>query len=108
MYLSPQNESTKGSYQMTKPVGYYTSYTPGESGLLADMQSEWGATFEQLNQAERAWMIYQLGYQLWMEIDEEVRDLVEETINNRASHELSSGDKLGLIEALVNQMKYSN
>jgi hypothetical protein len=93
---------------MTKPIGYYTSYTPGEPGLLADMQSEWGATFEQLNLAERAWMIYQLGYQLCMEIDEPVGDLVEETINNRATNELSSGDKLGLIEALVNQMKYSN
>lgn len=93
---------------MTKPIGYYTSYTPGEEGLLADMQEEWGATFEQLNPAEKAWMIYQLGYQLWMEIDDTVGDLVEETINNRASQELGASDKLGLIEALVNQMKYSN
>jgi hypothetical protein len=93
---------------MTKPIGYYTNYTPGDSGLLADMQEEWGARFEQLNQAEKAWMIYQLGYQLWMEIDDSVGDLVEQTINNRANHELSASDKLGLIEALVNQMKYSN
>jgi Mn2+/Fe2+ NRAMP family transporter len=27
---------------MTKPLGYYTSHTPGDSGLLADMESAWG------------------------------------------------------------------
>lgn len=75
---------------------------------VTPLESQDYLQIEQLNQVERAWMIYQLGYQLWMEIDEPVRDLVQETINNRATNELSSLDKLGLIEALVNQMKYGN
>ncbi|UKP01455.1 hypothetical protein [Nostoc sp. UHCC 0870] len=89
---------------MTKPIGYYTSYTPGEEGLLADMQEEWGATFESLNNCERLWMIVKLAEDLCAENENDIRSSVEDAMERM--DELPSGDKVGLIEALVNQVKH--
>lgn len=89
---------------MTKPIGYYTNYAPGQEGLLADMQETWGSSFEKLNEAERAWMIYQLGYQLWQDAEGSVNESVELGVQ-RAQVELKNWDKLGLVAALVDQIK---
>ncbi|MEH1788851.1 MAG: hypothetical protein V7L23_25545 [Nostoc sp.] len=59
---------------------------------------------EKLNEAERAWMIYQLGYQLWQDAEESVSDGVENVIQ-QAQSQVSNIDKLGLIQALVEQIK---
>ena len=39
---------------MTHPVGYYTSYTPGDTGILDQLQELYGPRFEQM---ERQWKL---------------------------------------------------
>jgi hypothetical protein len=89
---------------MPKPIGYWTNFAPRDGSLLSEMEQAWGSHFEKLNEAERAWMIYQLGYQLWQDAEESVSDGVETVIQQAQSH-ISNIDKLGLIQALVEQIK---
>lgn len=93
---------------MSKPLGYYTSYTPGSEGLLAQMQYDWGSHFEALKDNERLWMIARLAYELWLSTDfenEVIREGCRKAIP-RAITELQMHDVTGLIEALVNQIRY--
>ena len=93
---------------MSKPIGYYTNYTPGSSGLLEDMQEAWGAQFQQLNNSQRLWMIVKLAEDLCAsegEVDSDHDDEVEKAMERM--DELTHGDKLGLIDAIVNQVKHS-
>lgn len=92
---------------MSKPVGYYVN----TSTLIDDMQEDWGGQFQKLNNSERLWMIFTLSGQLCADDSEhynpnEISKLCELAME-RAENELSLHDKLGLIEALVNQIKYS-
>ncbi|MBN3925636.1 hypothetical protein [Nostoc sp. NMS4] len=94
---------------MTKPIGYFCSGTmPGDTGLLADMQESWGSTFEAINNAQRLWMIQQISSTLsqnYLESnldsprDSEVKEVAERL------DELSPGQLLGLLDALVAQVK---
>jgi len=89
---------------MVKPIGYYCSYTPGDEGLVAEMQDVWGAQFQELNNCERLWMIVKLAEDLCAEQENDIRASVSESMERM--DELQPGDKVGLIEALVNQVKY--
>jgi hypothetical protein len=94
---------------MTKPLGYYTSYTPGDEGLLAEMQEAWGSQFEALTNVERTWMIMKIGENLCAGFDEttddnSLRDGIEKAVERIWNNELSIGDQLRLIEALVHQV----
>lgn len=97
---------------MTKPLGYYTSYTPGDDGLLAEMQEAWGSQFESLSNIERTWFIRKIAENLFGEFchaagEDFVRDGIEKALKRIADEELSIGDQLRLIEALVNQVMSS-
>jgi hypothetical protein len=93
-----------------KPLGYYTGYTPGDDGLLAEMQEAWGSQLESLTNVERTWMITKIGENLCADFDEteddnSIREGVEKVIERIWNNELSRSDQLGLLEALVNQVK---
>ncbi|MEM8779688.1 MAG: hypothetical protein AAGF26_12605 [Cyanobacteria bacterium P01_G01_bin.49] len=93
---------------MSNSIGYYTSYTPGDEGLLEEMQSAWGSSFQDLKNNERLWMIASLSLELWQKTDfedESIREGCEKAVS-RAISELKSSDVMGLIEALVNQIRY--
>jgi hypothetical protein len=96
---------------MSKPIGYYTNYTPGDEGLLAQMQEAWGAQLQELNNVDRMKMIYKLAEELCAEFESalEIEDLTEgvEEVVERSKDELQQSDRLGLIDALVNQVKHS-
>lgn len=94
---------------MTKPLGYYCAYTPGDGGLLGEMEEEWGgSTFEKLNQSERLWVLSTLTGVMCAEATENYdphqvgNDLVD--IYERF-HELEFSDQLGLAQALIDQIK---
>lgn len=91
---------------MTKPIGYYTNYTPGDQGLLAEMQESFGSQFEVLNNSQRFWMIMRLaeGFSDENDIDNEHNDDVENSIER--FEELTESDRIGLMEALVAQAKH--
>jgi len=97
---------------MTKPLGFYTSFTPGDDGLIAEMQEAWGAQFELLNNVERTWMILKIAENLCADFsneieDDSVREGVETAVKRICEDELSKSDQLGLLDALVNQVKSS-
>lgn len=94
---------------MTKPIGYFVSGTmPGDTGLLADMQESWGSTFEAINNAQRLWMIEQISSTLSQNYPESnldsPRDSEIKEVADRLD-ELSPGQLLGLLDALVAQVK---
>ena len=49
---------------MSKPIGYYTNYTPGESGLLEDLQQRWGATFANMTRKQKLYLVVALASNL--------------------------------------------
>jgi len=91
---------------MTKPLGYYvaTNSTP----LLQEMESAWGSTFDALNNCQRLWMVQLMADHLYNspdiyedhELDDEVFELTE-----RVDAELSTSQRIALIEALIAQVK---
>ncbi len=94
---------------MTKPIGYFVSGTmPGDTGLLADMQESWGSTFEAINNAQRLWMIEQISSTLSQNYPESNLDSPRDSEIKEVAErldELSPGQLLGLLDALVAQVK---
>ncbi len=90
-----------------KPLGYYVAHTPGDGGLLEEMQEAWGAQFQQLTNVERLWMIVKLAEDACAEISETDDDDVDESVEQAMTRldELSTSSKVGLILALVNQIR---
>ena len=91
---------------MSKPLGYYTNYTPGDGGLLQDMEESWGSTFEVLTSYQRAYLIAAVSTQIFTQYEAEDNDNDDEVeeVTERLG-ELGFGDLLGLMEALINQAK---
>jgi len=98
---------------MTKPIGYYCSVTPGDGSFLDELQEEFGSTFEELSRIEKLVLLHSLttnllqtevntvgGYpasQAQMRMTPVMKDINEN---------LLVGEYLGLIDAIVNQLKY--
>ena len=98
---------------MTKPIGYYCSVTPGDGSFLDKLQKELGSTFEELNRLEKLFLLHSLtsnllqteikmvgsypAYQAQQRINPVMKDIKEN---------LLIGEHLGLIDAIVNQLKY--
>ncbi|MBW4504865.1 MAG: hypothetical protein KME57_36315 [Scytonema hyalinum WJT4-NPBG1] len=94
---------------MSKPIGYFCNHTPGDSGLLGDMEESWGSTFEQLNNSERLWMLFSLIGNITADASEnyepgEIREYIVPAIERFG--ELSFSDQLGLAQALIEQIKH--
>lgn len=87
-----------------KPLGFYVAYTPGDGGLLGEIENAWGSTFEKMRNDEKLWFIYRLAYELWCDspLDEPPSEDVERAAD-RAKSELSNSDRIGLITALISQ-----
>ncbi len=90
-----------------KPIGFFTNYTPGDEGLLAEMQESWGAQFQNLNQQQRFWMLMRLAEDFCAAEGEPVSDYDEEVENAESRFkELPPGDRMGLLQALAAQVAY--
>ncbi|WP_414588751.1 hypothetical protein [Scytonema sp. PCC 10023] len=92
-----------------KPIGFFCNHTPGDSGLLGDMEESWGSTFEALNTSERLWMLFSLVGGITAEASEnynpnEVREYIVPAIERFG--ELNFSDQLGLAQALIEQIKH--
>lgn len=90
---------------MTKPVGYYVS--SDETTLVDEMIDCFGNQFENMSATEKCWLLYRIGYQLWFhDADGEGVSEPVETAMTRIEQELSTQERLSLMDALVNQLKY--
>lgn len=94
---------------MSQPIGYFCNHTPGDSGLLGDMEESWGSTFETLNNSERLWLLFSLiGTMTATDSENYDPHSVSDCIVPAAERltELSFFDQLGLAEALINQIRH--
>lgn len=90
---------------MSKPLGYYTSYTPGDGSALEELQEMYGTRLEQLTRREKLFLISSLASQLCVEQPGEVRASVQ-VVSVGIVQELKPGDIEGLIEALIAQVRW--
>lgn len=92
-----------------KTLGYYAGAFPKDEGLLNDMVESWGGTFEALNNAQRLWIVRSIANLLFEQHPMSEQDApndneVEEAIERL--DELNPGDMVGLLEALIAQIKH--
>ncbi len=90
---------------MTLPIGYFTSYTPGDGSLLESLQEEYGSTFEQMTKREKLFLIFSIASQLCEQAPGRSRDEIY-VVGYQVNSSLSLRDRKGLLEALVNQVRY--
>ncbi|MBN3948441.1 MAG: hypothetical protein HWQ38_19085 [Nostoc sp. NMS7] len=89
---------------MPRLLGYWTNFTLSDNSLLSEMEQLWGSQLQGLSNAERLWMIQKLAYYLWLGVDESVSDRVK-SLTEDTEVRIPDADKLGLIQALVEQLK---
>ncbi|MBD2415064.1 hypothetical protein H6H01_31000 [Nostoc calcicola FACHB-3891] len=90
---------------MTKTVGYYTNYKPGDGSFLDKLQQQYGSKFEQMTRREKFLLIECIAGDLGESLEELPRDEIYH-LQVEVNTKLSSDDKTGLIEALINQIRW--
>jgi hypothetical protein len=90
---------------MTKPLGYYTSYTPGDRSTFAELEEMFGTNLETLTVREKLFLIGSLASQLCVKKPGEVRASVQ-VASIGISQELQPGDIEGLLDFLINQVRW--
>jgi len=93
---------------MTKPLGFFCNYTPGDGGLLGEMEASWGSCFEQLNNSERIWMLSTLTGLMCADKTDQYDPYAvgdEITAAYERFDELDFSNQVALAEALLEQIK---
>ncbi len=90
---------------MTKTVGYYTNYKPGDGSFLEQLQHQYGSKFEQITKREKYLLIESIAGNIGESLEELPRDEIYE-LQLSINTNLSADDKTGLIEALINQIRW--
>jgi hypothetical protein len=88
---------------MDKPLGYYTNYIPGRSGLLEYLTETYGAYLEKLTVREKLYLIQAIANNLSIRANDDINGRVYSL-----QHEifrLSTSDQEGLIEAMIAQIR---
>lgn len=91
---------------MNTPIGYYCNYTPGDRGLLGEMENAWGSRLEELNQSELLWVLTCVVQTMTAVKSEnynpnDVGDRID-AVDDRFD-ELSFSDQLGLAKSILSQ-----
>ena len=90
---------------MTKPLGYFTNYVPGQEGILDKIQKVYGSHLQDITPREKLYLIQELTRNLCMRAsDNEVRSEMH-WIAYDLVHELSTSDQEGMIQALIAQLR---
>jgi hypothetical protein len=90
---------------MSKPLGYYTSYTPGDNSLLTSLQEQYGATFEKISKREKLAILTIIASDLGCEMEGDCREeifVMSKEITNR----LTISDRAGIMQALIEQINW--
>ena len=90
---------------MSKPVGHFTSYTLGDGSLLESLQEEYGSTFEQMTKREKLFLIFTIAAQSCDQAPGRCRDEIY-VVGHQINSSLSASDREGLIESLINQVRW--
>jgi hypothetical protein len=90
---------------MSKPIGHFTSYTINDGSLLESLQEEYGPTFEGMTRREKLFLISAIASQLCDQAPGRCRDEIY-VVGHQINSSLPVGDREGLIEALINQVRW--
>ena len=90
---------------MSKSIGFFTSYTPGDGSLLESLQEEYGSTFELMTQREKLFLISSIAIQSCDQAPGRCRDEIY-VVGYQINSSLPQADREGLIEALINQVRW--
>ncbi|MEH1933847.1 MAG: hypothetical protein V7L14_08975 [Nostoc sp.] len=88
---------------MTKPLGYYTNYTPGDNSYLEKVQEEYGSTFEKMTKREKLSILMILVSNISAQQEGGVRGEIYAVAREMTDH-LSLRDQTGIMEAIVSQV----
>lgn len=89
---------------MSKPLGYYTSYTPGDGSALDELDDMFGSNLEKLTVKEKMFLIGALGAQLCADQSGDVSNVVKSVYPGIVL--MTTENIEGLIEALINQTRW--
>ncbi|MEH1905848.1 MAG: hypothetical protein V7L04_31835 [Nostoc sp.] len=90
---------------MSKPLGYYTSYTPGDDSFLERVQQEYGSTFEKMTKPEKLSILMILSSNIGAQLDGGVRGEIY-TVAREMTNQLSLSDQAGIMEAIISQVRW--
>jgi hypothetical protein len=90
---------------VTKPLGYYTSYTPGDDSFLEKVQEEYGSTFEKMTKREKLSILMILASNIGAQLDGGVRGEIYAVAREMAD-QLSLADQTGIMEAIISQVRW--
>ncbi|MEI1376604.1 hypothetical protein PQG02_18735 [Nostoc sp. UHCC 0926] len=90
---------------MSKPLGYYTSYTPGDDSLLERVQEKYGSGFEKITKREKLVILTVLASHIGCQLEGDVRSEIFALAKDMTSH-LSLSDCAGIMESLVAQIRW--
>ncbi|WP_445631568.1 hypothetical protein [Nostoc sp. DSM 114167] len=97
--------SMRRFYQMSKPLGYYTAYTPGDNSLLERLQEEYGSTFEKMTKREKLVILTVLASHIGCQLEGDVRGQIFD-VAKQMRDELSLSDQAGIMEAIISQIRW--
>lgn len=86
---------------MTHPLGYYTSYTPGNGSYLEVLQNKYGSHLQGLNTRQKLFLIKRIGYQLCQEVPQDQFNLEEMNDVLAKVKILPASNRLGIIRCLA-------
>ena len=90
---------------MSKPIGYYTNYTPGDETLLATLQDNYGAAFEKISKREKLVILTVLASHIGCQLEGDCRAEIF-TIAKQITQELTIADQTGIMEAIISQIRW--
>lgn len=90
---------------MSKPVGHFTNYTPNDGSLLDSFVEEYGSGFEGMSKREKFFLISAMASQLCDQAPGRCRDEIY-VVGHQANSSLPLADREGLLEALINQIRW--
>ncbi|BBD67966.1 hypothetical protein NIES4072_47220 [Nostoc commune NIES-4072] len=90
---------------MSKPLGYYTAYTPGDDSLLEKLQEEYGSTFEKISKREKLVILTVLASHLGCQLEGDVRSEIF-AVAAEMRDQLSSPDQAGVMFAIISQIRW--
>ncbi|MHC5914883.1 MAG: hypothetical protein ACYTXE_28705 [Nostoc sp.] len=91
---------------MSRPLGYYTSHTPGDGSYLELLQEKYGAAFEKMTKQEKLFLVQAIAAQYSVELDGDPRIEIKQLPAEMYKNSVSYSDLLGLLEALIAQIRW--
>lgn len=90
---------------MSKPLGYYTAYTPGDDSLLGELQDKYGTAFEKISKREKLIILTVLASHIGCQLDGDCRAEIF-AIAKQMTEQLTIADQAGIMEAIIVQVRW--